>query len=70
MSSFASVRSQAVSLETQASGLLSKYSSYALSTSSEATGEETKLEKKIEQTLHKVSKCDCDGISVLTTCVL
>lgn len=55
MSSFSSIRSQAVSLENQTSALLSRYSSFAVSSTSSPTAEETKLEKQIETILHKVS---------------
>ncbi|ODQ60337.1 hypothetical protein WICANDRAFT_62900 [Wickerhamomyces anomalus NRRL Y-366-8] len=53
MSSFSSIRSQAVSLENQTSALLSRYSSFAVSSTSSPTAEETKLEKQIETILHK-----------------
>lgn len=58
MSSFNSVRSQALSLETQTGSLLSRYSSFAMSPSSESTGEEAKLENQIENLLHKVSSIE------------
>lgn len=59
MSSFSSIRSQAVSLENKTSNLLSQYSSFAVSSTSSATADETKLEKQIESTLHKVSFQEC-----------
>jgi len=54
MSSFTSIRSKAVSLENQTNNLLSKYSGFAVSSTSSPTGEETKLEKQIENILHQV----------------
>ncbi|CCF59930.1 hypothetical protein KAFR_0I01490 [Kazachstania africana CBS 2517] len=52
-SSFVTVRGQAISLESQTETLLSRYSTFAQTTSSEATGQEKKLDTQIEKTLHK-----------------
>lgn len=51
--SFVTVRSQAISLETQAESLLSRYSTFAQTTSSEQTGQEKKLDKHLEDALIK-----------------
>ncbi|QLG75051.1 hypothetical protein HG535_0H03780 [Zygotorulaspora mrakii] len=51
--SFVTIRSQAISLETQAESLLSRYSSFAQTTSSEQTGEERKLDKQLEDALFR-----------------
>lgn len=51
--SFVTVRSQAISLESQAESLLSRYSSFAQTTSSEATGKEKNLDKLLEENLTK-----------------
>lgn len=51
--SFVTVRSQAISLETQAESLLSRYSTFAQTTSSEQTGQEKKLDSKLETALQK-----------------
>jgi Golgi SNAP receptor complex protein 1 len=53
MSTFNSIRPQALSLETQTATLLSKYSSFAMSPSSSATAEELKLERQVESILQK-----------------
>jgi Golgi SNAP receptor complex protein 1 len=53
MSTFNSVRPQALSLETQTATLLSKYSSFAMSPSSSATAEELKMERQVESVLQK-----------------
>lgn len=52
-SSFVTVRGQAISLETQTNSLLSRYSTFAQTTSSEQTGKEKKLDTQIENTLKK-----------------
>ncbi|CCH44824.1 Golgi SNAP receptor complex member 1 [Wickerhamomyces ciferrii] len=54
MSSFTSIRSQAVSLENQTNTLLSKFSRFTVSSTSEPTADEVKLEKQIDEILHKV----------------
>lgn len=51
--SFVTVRSQAISLESQTESLLSRYSSFAQTTSSEPTGKEKSLDKHLEETLSK-----------------
>lgn len=51
--SFVTVRGQAISLETQTESLLSRYSSFAQTTSSEQSGKEKKLDTQIENTLVK-----------------
>lgn len=51
--SFVTVRSQVISLESQSESLLSRYSSFAQTTSSEATGKEKSLEKSLEENLSK-----------------
>ena len=51
--SFVTVRGQAISLETQTESLLSRYSSFAQTTSSEQSGKEKKLDTQIENTLQK-----------------
>lgn len=51
--SFVTVRSQAISLESQAESLLSRYSSFAQTTSSEATGKEKNLDKLLEENISK-----------------
>lgn len=53
MSTFNSIRSQALSLENQTSGLLSKYSGFAVSTTASPTSGEVKLDKQIESILQK-----------------
>ncbi|CAB4252995.1 similar to Saccharomyces cerevisiae YHL031C GOS1 v-SNARE protein involved in Golgi transport, homolog of the mammalian protein GOS-28/GS28 [Maudiozyma barnettii] len=52
-SSFVTVRGQAISLETQTDSLLSRYSTFAQTTSSEQSGKEKKLDTQIESTLKK-----------------
>ncbi|CCH62016.1 hypothetical protein TBLA_0G00690 [Henningerozyma blattae CBS 6284] len=51
--SFVTVRSKAIALETKAQGLLTKYSTFAQTTSSEASGEETKLSNQLEKSLQE-----------------
>ena len=51
--SFVTVRAQAISLETKTESLLSRFSTFAQTTSSEPTAQETKLDGQIETTLHK-----------------
>lgn len=48
---FVTVRSQAISLESQAESLLSRYSTFAQTTSSEQTSQEKKLDKQLEESL-------------------
>lgn len=51
--SFVTVRGQAISLETQTESLLSKYSTYAQTTSSEQSLQEKKIDNQIETILHR-----------------
>lgn len=51
--SFVTVRSQAISLESQTDSLLTKYSSFAQTTSSDASGQETQLQEKLENILNR-----------------
>lgn len=51
--SFVTVRGQAISLETQTESLLSKYSTYAQTTSSEQSLQERKIDNQIETILHR-----------------
>lgn len=51
--SFVTVRSQVISLESQTESLLSRYSSFAQTTSSTATGKEKNLDKLLEENLSK-----------------
>lgn len=51
--SFVTVRGQAISLETQTESLLSKYSTFAQTTSAEQTLQERKIDNQIETSLHK-----------------
>ncbi|CCK72369.1 Gos1p KNAG_0J02900 [Huiozyma naganishii CBS 8797] len=51
--SFVTVRGQAISLETQTESLLSRYSTFAQTTSSEQTGQEKKLDGQLENILQK-----------------
>ncbi|EDO14959.1 hypothetical protein Kpol_388p2 [Vanderwaltozyma polyspora DSM 70294] len=51
--SFVTIRSEVISLESKADSLLSKYSSFAQTTSSEATGQEKKLDVQIENVLQR-----------------
>lgn len=46
--SFVTIRGKAISLETQTESLLSKYSTFAQTTSSEQTGQEKKIDKQLE----------------------
>ncbi|KAG0657132.1 protein transport protein gos1 [Maudiozyma exigua] len=52
-SSFVTVRGQAISLETQTNSLISRYSTFAQTTSSEQTAKEKKLDTQIENALKK-----------------
>ncbi|EHN02177.1 Gos1p [Saccharomyces cerevisiae x Saccharomyces kudriavzevii VIN7] len=49
--SFVTIRGKAISLETQTESLLSKYSTFAQTTSSEQTGQEKKIDKQVEEIL-------------------
>lgn len=49
--SFVTVRSQAISLESQTESLLSRYSTFAQTTSSEQTSQEKKLDTQLEEIL-------------------
>lgn len=51
--SFVTVRSQAISLESKTESLLTRYSTFAQTTSSEATAQEKKLDSQIEKNLYK-----------------
>ncbi|QEU63091.1 Gos1 [Kluyveromyces lactis] len=51
--SFVTVRSKAISLESQTDSLLTKYSSFAQTTSSEPSGQETQLQEKLEKILNQ-----------------
>lgn len=51
--SFVTVRSQAISLESQTDSLLTRYSSFAQTTSSEPLAQETQLQEKLETILNK-----------------
>ncbi|CAL9735610.1 golgi SNAP receptor complex member 1 [Monosporozyma servazzii] len=51
--SFVTVRGQAISLETQTESLLSKYSTFAQTTSAEQTSQEGKIDNQLETNLHK-----------------
>ncbi|SCV00949.1 LANO_0F09362g1_1 [Lachancea nothofagi CBS 11611] len=51
MASFVTVRGQAISLESQTESLLSKYSEYAQTTSSEPTSHEKSLDNRLETVL-------------------
>lgn len=51
--SFVTVRGQAISLETQTESLLSKYSTFAQTTSAERTSQEGKIDNQLETNLHK-----------------
>lgn len=51
--SFVTVRSQVISLESQTDSLLSRYSTFAQTTSSEPTGKEKNLDKLLEENLTK-----------------
>ncbi|KAH3901611.1 Gos1p SCDLUD_001376 [Saccharomycodes ludwigii] len=56
MSSFATVRSQIISLESNSQELLTKYSSYAQATSSTKSTSESKLDEQIESNFNDRSK--------------
>lgn len=56
MESFSATRSSIVSLENQVNSSLSKFSSFAVSCSSEPTSEEIKLENKISSNLNKIDQ--------------
>ena len=49
--SFVTIRGKAISLETQTESFLSKYSTFAQTTSSEQTGQEKKIDKQLEEIL-------------------
>ncbi|CAR29398.1 hypothetical protein ZYGR_0AD00800 [Zygosaccharomyces rouxii] len=51
--SFVTVRSQAISLESQVESLLSKYSTFAQTTSSEQTSQEKRLDTQLEELLNQ-----------------
>lgn len=51
--SFVTARAQVISLESQTDSLLTRYSTYAQSTSSDANGQENQLQEKLETILKK-----------------